>query len=60
MDVVGKAVTVGDDPRDIDRHAPLLGEHSAEILAEIGVAADVVEALVAEGVVVRTEEVAPV
>lgn len=53
MDVVGKAVTVGDDPRWIERHPPLLGEHSAEILAELGLSADEIEALVADGIVVR-------
>lgn len=33
-------------------HAPRLGEHSGEVLAEAGVAADVIERLIADGVVV--------
>lgn len=52
MDVVGKAVTVGDDARQIPRPAPLLGEHSVELLAELGHAEDEIEKLIADGVVV--------
>jgi len=33
----------------ISRHAPLLGEHSAEVLAEAGYSAAQIEALVAQG-----------
>jgi len=53
MDVLGKAVTVGDDSREIERHAPLLGEHSSDVLGEIGLSPEDIAALVADGVVVR-------
>jgi crotonobetainyl-CoA:carnitine CoA-transferase CaiB-like acyl-CoA transferase len=53
MRLLGKAVTVGDDPREIRRHPPLLGEHSAEILGELGLSAEEIESLVAEGAVGR-------
>jgi crotonobetainyl-CoA:carnitine CoA-transferase CaiB-like acyl-CoA transferase len=47
--VLGKAVTVGDDPRTIDRHPPLLGEHTAEILAELGYTSAEVDGLLQGG-----------
>ena len=56
MDVLGKAVTVGDDSREIERHAPLLGEHSVDVLAEIGLSSEDIAVLVADGVVVRHDE----
>lgn len=55
MEILGKAVTVGDDPRDIDRHPPLLGEHTAEVLAECGIPADTISDLLAAGVVANAE-----
>jgi crotonobetainyl-CoA:carnitine CoA-transferase CaiB-like acyl-CoA transferase len=38
-------------PAAIRRPAPLLGEHTAEILDEIGVASDEIERLVAAGTI---------
>ena len=49
MAVLGKAVKVGDDPRDIRRHPPLLGEHTQEILSELGYSDSDIEALCAAG-----------
>ncbi len=55
MEVLGKVVNVGDDPREIKRAAPLLGQHSTEVLIELGIPLEEVDSLVAEGVVVRPE-----
>jgi crotonobetainyl-CoA:carnitine CoA-transferase CaiB-like acyl-CoA transferase len=52
IDVLGKAVTVGDDDPHIDRPAPLLGQHSIEVLRELGVSETEIESLVGAGVVV--------
>jgi crotonobetainyl-CoA:carnitine CoA-transferase CaiB-like acyl-CoA transferase len=41
------------------RHAPLLGEHTAELLAELGLGAADIEALEADGIVGRTVKGAP-
>jgi len=49
MAVLGKAVKVGDDSRDIRRHPPLLGEHTQEILSELGYSDSDIEALCAAG-----------
>jgi crotonobetainyl-CoA:carnitine CoA-transferase CaiB-like acyl-CoA transferase len=36
------------------RHAPLLGEHNAELLAELGLGADEIDALEADGIIGRS------
>ena len=38
-------------PASIDRHAPRLGEHTAEILGELGVSAEAIEALKERGAI---------
>ena len=48
--VVGPAVTLSATPASIDRPAPLVGEHTREILAEFGYGGAEVEALIARGV----------
>jgi len=44
-------VTSDDDPH-IDRPAPLLGQHSIEVLRELGVSETEIESLVGAGIVV--------
>jgi crotonobetainyl-CoA:carnitine CoA-transferase CaiB-like acyl-CoA transferase len=58
MDVIGKAVTVGDDSRRIERHAPLLGEHSVEILDELGLSSGETASLLARGIVATPADLA--
>ena len=47
--VVGPAVTMSETPASIERPAPMIGEHGREILAELGLAAAEIDALVASG-----------
>jgi crotonobetainyl-CoA:carnitine CoA-transferase CaiB-like acyl-CoA transferase len=47
--VPAPAVTMSETPATIDRPAPLVGQHGREILAEFGVPAAEIEALVAAG-----------
>jgi formyl-CoA transferase len=47
---VGNPIKMSDSPADVKR-SPLLGEHTEEILAELGYAADQVAALRAEKVI---------
>jgi crotonobetainyl-CoA:carnitine CoA-transferase CaiB-like acyl-CoA transferase len=50
MRTVRNPVLLDHDGPDVARHSPLLGEHSAEILRELGLAPTEIEALVASGV----------
>jgi crotonobetainyl-CoA:carnitine CoA-transferase CaiB-like acyl-CoA transferase len=50
MRTVRNPVLLDHDGPDVARHSPMLGEHSAEILRELGLAPTEVEALVASGV----------
>jgi crotonobetainyl-CoA:carnitine CoA-transferase CaiB-like acyl-CoA transferase len=43
----------GAPDRLIQRHAPLMGEHNAELLAEIGVSAEGLAGLEADGIIGR-------
>ena len=56
MQILGKAVTVGDDPRRIDRHPPLFGEHTREILTELGYDEARIAALLNERAVVSSDQ----
>ncbi len=56
MKVLGKSITVGDDPREIHRHPPLLGEHTEEILGELGLTSADIDALVASGTALRQSQ----
>lgn len=47
--VVGPAVGMSATPAAIDRPAPLVGQHTREILAEAGYGADEIEAMIASG-----------
>ncbi len=49
--VVGPSVLMSQTPTRVQRSAPGLGEHSAEILGSLGVTAEDLAALVNEGVV---------
>ena len=46
---IGFAVKLSGTPQQVRRHPPLLGEHTAEILSELGMTAAEQEALQAEG-----------
>ncbi len=48
--VVGPAVRWSETPASIDRPAPLVGEHTREILAEMGRSPDQIDTLIARGV----------
>ncbi len=48
---IGFPVKVGDTPAQTGRGAPMLGEHTREVLAEFGYPDDDINALFAEGVV---------
>lgn len=45
--IVGPAVTMGETPAAVERPAPLVGEHSAEILREFGFSDEAIEAYLA-------------
>jgi formyl-CoA transferase len=47
---VGNPIKMSDSPSDVKR-SPLLGEHTDEVLAELGYAADQIAALRAEKVI---------
>ncbi len=47
--VVAPAVTMGETPATIERPAPLVGEHTREILAEAGYPAGEIDQLIVEG-----------
>jgi crotonobetainyl-CoA:carnitine CoA-transferase CaiB-like acyl-CoA transferase len=49
--VIAPAVKFGETPAAIERPAPMLGEHSVEILREFGLTRDEIDALVKDGVV---------
>jgi formyl-CoA transferase len=46
---IGFAVKLSGTPQQVRRHPPLLGEHTAEVLAEMGIAADERALLEAQG-----------
>lgn len=54
--VVGPAVKMGRTPATVERHAPLVGEHTREVLLEHGYTDDEVDALVAEGAVGEAQD----
>ena len=45
-----KVLLLDHDGPAIDRHSPMLGEHSEEVLRELGYSPAAIQALVAEGV----------
>jgi crotonobetainyl-CoA:carnitine CoA-transferase CaiB-like acyl-CoA transferase len=49
--VIGSAVRYSRTPPANPRHAPRIGEHSAEVLREAGLSADEIEALIRDGIV---------
>ena len=46
---IGFAVKLSGTPQQVRRHPPLLGEHNAEVLAELGLSADEQAELEAQG-----------
>jgi crotonobetainyl-CoA:carnitine CoA-transferase CaiB-like acyl-CoA transferase len=50
MQVTRNPVLLDHDGPDIARHAPMLGEHSGEILRELGYSSDAIQKLVTSGV----------
>jgi crotonobetainyl-CoA:carnitine CoA-transferase CaiB-like acyl-CoA transferase len=57
--VVAPAVKLSETPATIERPAPLVGEHTREILAEFGLAETEIEALLHDGVAAEPSEPAP-
>ena len=51
--VIAHPVKYSADPTSIRRGAPLLGEHSREVLAEFGFAADEIDGLIGSGAIVE-------
>ena len=48
---VGYPVKFNHEPRDASRHAPLLGEHTKEVLKEMGLSTERIDALFEKGVI---------
>ena len=46
---IGFAVKLSETPQQVRRHPPLLGEHTAEVLAEFGIGEEERAALEAQG-----------
>ncbi|TCR63136.1 CaiB/BaiF CoA-transferase family protein [Bosea sp. BK604] len=55
VQVVGPAVRFSETPAGIERPAPLVGEHSVEILREAGFRADEIEALLSSRAIAQVE-----
>mgnify|MGYP001447625232 CR=1 FL=1 len=51
--MAGLPVKLSANPGSIRRHAPLLGEHSAEVLHELGLSEERIRTLLANGIVGR-------
>jgi crotonobetainyl-CoA:carnitine CoA-transferase CaiB-like acyl-CoA transferase len=51
--VVGPAVAMSETPATIERHAPLVGEHSREVLAQYGFSTDEIDAMLKRGAVAQ-------
>jgi crotonobetainyl-CoA:carnitine CoA-transferase CaiB-like acyl-CoA transferase len=49
--MAGLPVKLSENPGNIRRHAPLLGEHTAEVLRELGLSAQRIAALLEQGIV---------
>jgi crotonobetainyl-CoA:carnitine CoA-transferase CaiB-like acyl-CoA transferase len=52
---LGSPLHFSETPTRIDRPAPLLGEHTREVLGECGYSAGEIDAFIAEGVVATAE-----
>jgi len=56
MRAVANPVSFGGIERDLGTPPPLLGQHSLDILAELGLSADQIDRLVADGVVTASNK----
>jgi len=57
VDVTGVPIRFYDTPGSIRRHPPLLGEHTREILQEVGYSPEDIDALAAQGLVADHAEI---
>ena len=56
--VIAHPIKYSADPTNIRRGAPLLGEHSREVLAEFGFALDEIDSLIGSGAIIEPEATA--
>jgi len=57
VDVTGVPIKFYKTPGSVRRHPPLLGEHTRELLAEVGYSADEIEQLISEGLAADNAEI---
>jgi len=51
IDTLGPAIKLSESPTSVRRAAPMLGEHSREVLAEFGYSAAEIDGFFADGVI---------
>lgn len=53
--IVGPAIQLSKTPATVERHAPLVGEQTNEILSDLGLSADEIETLIAKKVTAQSQ-----